>query len=226
MTDRLPTQNQSAPELQRQLELEREGRPFLVFRDASETLVIVPLADATTLIGRSQTEGVSLPWDSEVSHLHAELHPVGDEWLVVDDGLSRNGTFVNGERVVARRRLRDRDLLRCGRTLILFRNPAASGREETAMAPDQGPDRITDTQRRVLIALCRPLAEGSSFASPATNRDIADELYLSVDAVKSHLRALFDAFGVGDLPQNQKRVALAEKAVRSGTVTPRDLAAP
>jgi pSer/pThr/pTyr-binding forkhead associated (FHA) protein len=225
MADRLPTENQSPSELKRQIELEREGRPFVVFRGEGEQLVIVPLTEGTMLIGRTQPDGISLPWDSGVSHLHAELHSAGDEWLIVDDGLSRNGTFVNGERVVARRRLRDRDLLRCGRTLIFFRNPAGTGREDTVMAADSPPDRITDTQRRVLIALCRPLSAGSSFAAPATNKAIADELYLSIDAVKSHLRALFEIFGVGDLPQNTKRTALAEHAVRSGTVTPRDLAA-
>jgi len=224
VTDRLPTEDQSPSELKRQIELEREGRPFVVFRGDDEQLVIVPLPGEPMLVGRTQPDGISLPWDSEVSHLHAELHPVGGEWLIVDDGLSRNGTFVNGERVIGRRRLRDRDLVRCGKTLLFFRNPAGTKRAETAMAADSAPDRITATQRRVLIALCRPLAAGSSFAAPATNRAIADELYLSVDAVKSHLRALFETFGVGDLPQNAKRTALAERAVRSGTVTPRDLA--
>jgi hypothetical protein len=224
VTDRLPTENQSASELKRQLELERRGQPFLVFRNDEERQVIVPLSDGSVLIGRNQPEGISLEWDSEVSQLHAQLERIGAESLIVDDGLSRNGTFVNGERVVGRRRLKDRDLIRCGRTLLLFRDPALAERAATAVATEARPERITTTQRRVLIALCRPLAGGSSFASPATNKRIADELYLSVDAVKSHLRALFDAFDVGDLPQNQKRTALAERAVRSGVVTPRDLA--
>jgi hypothetical protein len=155
--------------------------------------------------------------------LHAQLERVGDEWLIVDDGLSRNGTFVNGERVIGRRRLRDRDLVRCGRTLIVFRHPAAAARE-TAMAADEPPQQITEAQRRVLVELCRPLSQESAFAVPAANKVIAERLYLSVDAVKTHLHALFEVFGVADLPQNEKRAALAERAVRSGAVTPRDLA--
>jgi len=55
---------------------------------------------------------VALPWDLTVSRVHAELVAVGDVWTVADDGLSRNGVFVNGERLVSRRRLRDGDALR------------------------------------------------------------------------------------------------------------------
>ena len=31
--------------------------------------------------------------------MHAELTRIGDDWVVCDEGLSHNGTFVNGERV-------------------------------------------------------------------------------------------------------------------------------
>ena len=82
---------------------------------------------------------------------------------------------------------------------------------------------VSPAQKRVLVALCRPFKDGSSFATPATNGQIAEELHLSVDAVKTHLRALFEKFGVEDLPQNQKRVALVERALQSGLVTERDL---
>ena len=34
------------------------------------------------------------------------------------------------------------------------------------------------------------------------------------------MRTLFDRFAVEDLPQNQKRVRLAELAMRSGVVAP------
>ena len=38
---------------------------------------------------------------------------------------------------------------------------------------------------------------------PATNQQIADELFLSLDAVKMHLRALFHKVGIDDLPQTR-----------------------
>jgi predicted ArsR family transcriptional regulator len=63
---------------------------------------------------------------------------------------------------------------------------------------------ISPGQRRVLVALCRPYKDGGAFATPATNQAIAAELHLSVDAVKTHMRALFEKLGVEDLPQNKK----------------------
>jgi hypothetical protein len=49
-------------------------------------------------------------------------------------------------------------------------------------------------------------------------------VFLSVDAVKMHLRTLFGKFELGDLPQNQKRAKLAETALQFGAITHRDLA--
>jgi DNA-binding NarL/FixJ family response regulator len=75
----------------------------------------------------------------------------------------------------------------------------------------------------VLIALCRPLAVRGSVAVPASNRVIADELHLSLDGVKSHIRALFDKLDIEDLPQYEKRTELARRALDTGLVTSRDL---
>jgi DNA-binding NarL/FixJ family response regulator len=81
---------------------------------------------------------------------------------------------------------------------------------------------LSATQRSVLVALCRPYKD-TELATPATNQQIADELYLSVDAVKAHLRTLFGYFGVEHLPQNQKRSYLAMRALQDGVVARRDL---
>ncbi|HXF00525.1 MAG TPA: FHA domain-containing protein [Solirubrobacterales bacterium] len=217
---------ETARELKARLEAERRGTPFLVYRDGEGTQLVRELdAELERLtVGRSQAADVSLAFDPEVSRVHAELERLGEDWTVADDGLSRNGSFVNGERVVGRRRLRDGEALRFGDTLVLFRSPAQAGGEETVPTTDR-PDvsHVTDTQRRVLVALCRPFREGSEFASPATNKEVADEVFLSVDAVKANLRALFETFEIGDLPQNQKRIRLAELALRSGVISPRDL---
>ena len=82
---------------------------------------------------------------------------------------------------------------------------------------------MSEAQRRVLLALCRPYRERGAHVTPATNRQIADELVLSVEAVKTHLRTLFQRFAVEDLPQNAKRARLVELAFETGVVTPRDL---
>jgi pSer/pThr/pTyr-binding forkhead associated (FHA) protein len=216
----------TAQELKAQIETERLGRPFLVQRDSEgEQRITVIGAEVTALwVGRSPSAELHLEWDSEVSSLHAQLEMAGDECTLVDDGLSRNGSFVNGERVSGRRHLRDGDVLRFGQTLVLYRKPGEGGAESTALSSDAlTAAGVSPGQRRVLVALCRPFKDGAAFATPATNQEIAGELHLSVDAVKTHLRALFEKFGVEELPQNQKRVALVQRALQSGLINEREL---
>lgn len=217
---------QSPSELKAQIEAEREGLPFLVYRDGVGQQQIFQLGNETerVTVGRGSSTDIEIDWDTEVSRLHAELGRIGGDWTVSDDGLSRNGTHVNGERLAGRRRLHDRDVVRFGRTAAIFRQPDAGDVTVTKVASEVL-DRasLSDAQRRVLIALCRPFKETAGYVTPATNQQVADALFLSVDAVKTHLRSLFAKFGIEDLPQNQKRIRLVELALRSGVVTPRDL---
>jgi len=216
----------SPRDLQERIAAERRGSPFLVYRDADDVQVIVdllPLGDRIT-IGRRPTNEIVLDWDSEISRVHAALERIGDDWTVVDDGLSHNGTYLNGKRVTARERLHDGDVINVGGVAIAYRAPggeSVSRPTVTAMGPHVG-ELLTPAQRRVLIALCRPFKD-STYATPATNQQIATELVVSVDAVKSTLRALFEVFGVDALPQNQKRASLALQALRTGVITRRDL---
>ena len=215
----------SPAELQERLRAEREGDPFVVYRDDSgdQRIEVLDGAAGRVTIGRSPGNDIALPWDSEVSRLHAELERIGDEWILTDEGLSRNGSFVNGDRVEGRRRLRDGDVIRIGKTMLAFRLPdPADSRPTAAASAGTGPPQLTPTQRKILIALCRPYKHGE-FAAPATNGQIAEEVFLTVDAVKAHLRALFQAFGVDQLPQNQKRAALAIRALQEGIVSRREL---
>lgn len=216
----------SAPELKAQIEAERGGRPFLVYRDGTgeQRIVVVEAGSEALWVGRGESADMRLDWDEEVSALHARIEVVRDECTLLDDGLSRNGSFVGEQRVDGRRRLRDGDTLRFGRTTVLFRRPGEGAPEATVAAGEvPGAATISPGQRRVLLALCRPFKDESPFATPATNQAIADELHLSVDAVKTHMRALFEKLEVEDLPQNQKRVALVERALQSGAVSRREL---
>jgi hypothetical protein len=206
-------------ELQAVIHAERQAESFLVYRDGEGRLQTMTLSGEFT-VGRNAEATLSIFWDDQVSGLHAELKPLGGELTLVDDGLSRNGSYVNGERVHGRRRLRDGDRLQFGRTVVLVRRPTDGEHRSTAVALTAvpAPIELSVRQREVLTALCRPLMGSNPFAAPASNRQIAEELFLSVPAVKLHLRALFDKFGVEQLPQNEKRLALVGRARASGLV--------
>ncbi|BCN70765.1 FHA domain-containing protein [Prescottella equi] len=200
--------------------------PFLRYTDETGHAreVTLSIDSPRVTVGRSSDADVSLADDPEVSRLHATLEWIGTDWTIVDDGLSRNGTFVNGERISGRRRLRNGDSIRIGNSAFVFRDLARQGGEPTRVAADIPTIRsLTRTQREILIALCRPYKHNAAFANPASNQQVADEVFLSVDAVKTHLRALFAKFGVENLPQNQKRLRLVEKALHSGVITEHDL---
>jgi len=200
--------------------LTRPGRGAGV--DPADVLLVLD-GDRPLTVGRGPACDLDLDGDDQVSRLHAELLPIGDWWVISDDGLSRNGTWVDGERVSGRRRLRDGDVLRFGGTEAVFSLPGAAPVRETRQAPTTLVPELTATQRAVLVALARPFADASAFARPASNRDIADEVHLSVDAVKGHLRTLAGKFALGDLPQNEKRLRLVEEALRTGALSRSEL---
>jgi pSer/pThr/pTyr-binding forkhead associated (FHA) protein len=211
----------SGGEVKERLSAERTGRAFLVLRDDFERQRIISLdgeAKPRITLGRSEQADVAIGWDGEVSRLHAEIECAAGEWIVHDDGLSSNGTFVNGQRVSGRRRLADGDAIRVGATVVLFRNPRAVPAATLRGSVGVTLEQLSDTQRRVLVALCRPYAGSAHLASPASNQQIGEELFLSLDAVKANLRAMYQLFGVAGLPQNQKRAQLAERAITWGLV--------
>lgn len=79
---------------------------------------------------------------------------------------------------------------------------------------------LTETQHRIIAALCRPTVGENRFTTPATNQEIAAEVFLSVDAVKAHLRTLYRKFGIEDLPHNRKRARLVELVLEGGYLGP------
>jgi pSer/pThr/pTyr-binding forkhead associated (FHA) protein len=219
-----PSAAQVAADLKALISAKRAGEPFLHARACDESQRIFALGDGSGrgTIGRGAECDISLPWDPEVSRVHALVERVAGQWTFVDDGLSSNGSFVNGTRVVGRHRLKDGDRVCLGETVLIYHDPQARDAESTARETSQ-PESValSPTQRKVLIALCRAVSDSAS-AMPATNRQIAEEVFLSVDAVKAHLRVLFERFGLEELPQNEKRARLAATVIASGALLPRD----
>ena len=211
----------TAGELATVLEADRAGAPYVAYRADTGELVLRGLVTDSVTVGRADENDIALAWDAEVSRAHARLERVAGRWTVVDDGLSRNGTFVGGERIRGRRALDPGALVRVGRTTLVLRGGAHNAVGTVAAEDGVAASRVTAAERRVLVALCRP-AIGGGLATPASNQEIAEELVLSVAGVKTHLRALFDKLDVDDLPRSRKRAELARRALAIGLVGPAD----
>jgi len=70
-------------------------------------------------IGRDPATNTIALADSSISTHHARVTRADDSFTVEDLG-SRNGTFVNGEKVSAPRALADNDVIRFGRMILIF----------------------------------------------------------------------------------------------------------
>jgi predicted component of type VI protein secretion system len=171
-------------------------------------------ADRST-VGKAAENDVPLAEDATASHLHAVLERFQAGWCVSDLG-SSNGTWVNGERIWASRRLRHGDEIRIGQTRLVFRDPlggVGAPTEAEAKAPE-----LTTRERDVLLALCSPLLARDMFTEPASTRAIAEELVITQAAVKQHLGNLYDKFGVA-ADDDHRRARLANEALRRGAVS-------
>ena len=86
---------------------------------------IGPLRGATA-IGREVATGIVLPTDRKASRHHATLHASPTGAVRVVDERSRNGTWVNGERV-ADKVLADGDVVTIGDSLLVVRDEPTDG---------------------------------------------------------------------------------------------------
>jgi len=192
----------------------------MFLRDGDGTQRLVALDCERAVLGRAPGSDIEIAWDPRVSGVHAYLERRGPRWVIEDDGLSRNGTFVGGRRVHGQRTLSDGDVIQVGDTLLGFRDPSPRV-AATLSVPTVADPKVSEAQRRVLVALCRPVVDDEGGA-PASNGAIASELVLSLSAVKGHLRVLFARFGLEGAAQNQKRLLLARRALASGIVSSGD----
>jgi hypothetical protein len=182
---------------------------------AGRELLTIP-APRTT-IGSSDAADVVVA-DGSVSRVHALLEWLGGSWFVQDLG-SRNGTFVNGERVQVRRVVRPSDEVRLGRARLVLRGVGDAAGPVTVVV-DEAP-MLTPRERDVLISLCQPVLAGDPFTEPASVHQIATDLVVTDTAVKQHLGRLYYKFGV--LDGERRRSRLANAALATGAVTIADL---
>lgn len=94
----------------------------------------LPLADGENLVGRGAECQVRVDANG-VSRLHARIRVAGDK-AVLEDLDSKNGTYVNGQRVSGPRRLAAGDEIALGSAVLTF--AAAAGSHSTAtIAPSR-----------------------------------------------------------------------------------------
>ena len=173
------------------------------------------LAAAGVVVGADASVDVPLT-DTLVSRRHCSIVPTRDGFDVTDLG-SRNGTFVNGNRVSGEARVGPGDELRIGRTRIVLRADRTA--DDPGMTEAQAPPpQLTPREKDVLIALFTPMTGPEMFTEPASTKAIAQQLWVSEAAVKQHLLRLYDKFGVsGD--GERRRTKLANEALRRGAIT-------
>jgi ATP/maltotriose-dependent transcriptional regulator MalT len=124
-----------------------------------------------------------------------------------DENGPERQTFRILQRHVAQRRTHlvlasrpPRRRIRIGQTRLLFREPTGPAEPETDV--EDAPPAFTAREQDVLVALCRPLLARDMFTEPASTRTVADELVISLAAVKQHLANLFDKFAIGTHPRS------------------------
>jgi DNA-binding SARP family transcriptional activator len=176
----------------------RGSRPFLLLHDGAGNQQVITLDPARSpmSIGRLPSNDICLGWDREVSRVHARLEHDSSGWVLVDDGISRNGSFVDGELVRRRRRLQDAQIIRLGATVLLYRStgvPEARRPDPTLGVTLDAPMRLvsqlTPGDRDLLTAL----------AAGRRGRGVED---------------LWRRLGVEDLPEPD-RVATALRLARA-----------
>ena len=187
--------------------------PYIRIEDTGE---LIPLRGEVTTVGRGHGADVRLD-DPSVSRLHAEIVWRGPYIYVADLGLSRNGTRVNG-RPVARRVLDDGDVLsfgsaRCRIEGVPGEDLAAEAELRRSAAPE-----LTRRELDVLVSLCRPALSDEAFVTPATPREIADNLVVTEAAVKQHLLRLYQKFRITE--GTNRRTRLANEVIALGLVRP------
>lgn len=192
--------------------------PHYMEVDRAPGAELVVLHGPRMTLGRHPDNAIVLGPD-HVSRVHAVLEDYGPGWCLKDVG-SRNGTFVNGERLWGERILQEGDEVRIGNIRMRFR---ASRREDAVTTSGRTcPPVLTRREREVLVALCRPVFIGEVFPAPASTRSIARELSVTEDAVKQHLMHLYDKFRIDECDEG-RRVRLAKEAIDSGSVSRADV---
>jgi serine phosphatase RsbU (regulator of sigma subunit) len=178
---------------------------LLEFGDGPRKGEKIPILADRTVLGRHPSCDLVIP-DSSVSRHHAALIRDGER-VLIEDLRSRNGTLVNGRRVVGQRPLSDRHEVSVGEYRMLFRFESRSGSGETPSSVDA--DYLDSHAASSLIVsqmeMPRNSDEGAAGASAADqlralfgiNRAIGASLSLE-EVLPRLLEGLFEIYPQAD----------------------------
>lgn len=131
----------------------------LVIQHPDGTTRSIPLTGRRVSLGRASDNDLAFPEDPILSRRHLAVDYDGTDWFVEDLG-SKNGTGLNGEPFVGRRRLSVGDRIGVGRITLTFADPAESdtsgvvfdeeGDDALGHTMVASPSRITTSLERVV----------------------------------------------------------------------------
>ena len=220
-----PATARTTQEFRLEAAVRAQGQAYLRYRDgeAFRVVALVP-APSPLYIGRDEGCAVEIRCDERVSRRHARLIFGAGQWSI-EDGPSRNGTFVDAKRTAGERILADGSRILVGRTVLSFCAAQVAG--AIATLADEPPQRRLHpnaTQRKVLVELARPfMAPGAQIPVTPTNSAIAEALGYQVATIRD---AISDLYRQAKLARgtSEQRSELVRLAIGEGTVGPDDFA--
>ena len=218
-----PTTPRATHEFRLEAEVREQGLAYVRYRDGDSFRVVALVPASSVLyIGRDEGCAVEIQNDGLVSRRHARLIFGAGQWSI-EDGPSRNGTYVEGRRTVGEHILADGARISVGSTTLSFHAPASKPNVTTLVAPPTARRlRPTSTQRKVLVELARPfMVRGAEFAVAPTNAAIAATLGYQVTTIRDAISDLYHQAGLARGTAEQ-RAALVRLAIREGSVLPED----
>lgn len=129
-----------------------ESGPYLTLKTQSSPRYLSLAGLACWTVGRSDDNNLVLP-DRWISRNHAMLQGMEDGSFYLIDLGSRNGTFINGQRVTVPVTLKDGDSIIFGQTELTFSHPKAKSQsiEATATGTDSTATAMLHVRRLISV---------------------------------------------------------------------------
>ena len=153
------------------------------------------LVQPSTTVGRAESNDIVLDADMRVSRHHARFDLEEGQWVLTDSN-SANGTLVNGGRVTSHS-LRHGDRIRFGDATFVFvpvADPLATiteVKDESREPAGAGGSSLSEREREILTLV----------GAGRTDKQIAEDLFISVATVRSHLDRIRDKTGARRRPE-------------------------